>query len=124
MSLLTTTFESYLPLFFFLLLTTLLVAALIAVSRLIGNRTHSKVKDMPYECGNVPSGSSRQRFSVKFYLVAVLFILFDVEAVFLYPWALTLRSLGFYGLIAMLVFLGVLGLGLAYVWRKGALDWT
>lgn len=122
--LLATTFESYLPLFFFLVLTILLVAGLIALSRLIGNRTHGKVKDLPYECGNVPSGSARQRFSVKFYLVAVLFILFDVEAVFLYPWALTLRSLGFYGLISMLVFLGVLGLGLCYVWRKGALDWT
>ena len=122
--LLTSSYTGYLSLLFFLFLAVAVPAVLVVLSRLIGNRTHGAVKDMPYECGNLPSGSSRQRFSVKFYLVAVLFILFDVEAVFLYPWAVTLRALGLYGLCAMLVFIGVLALGLAYVWRKGALDWN
>ena len=122
--LLTSDFTGYLSLLFFIALAVAVAGGLITISRLIGNRTHGVIKDMPYECGNLPTGSPRQRFSVKFYLVAVLFILFDVEAVFLYPWAITLRSLSFFGLCAMLVFLGVLGLGLAYVWRKGALDWN
>ncbi|MFO0985311.1 MAG: NADH-quinone oxidoreductase subunit A [Planctomycetota bacterium] len=124
MVLLSTVFASYLPLFLFLALAALLVAGLILISRLIGQRTHNPTKDSPYECGNIPTGSSRQRFTVKFYLVAVLFILFDVESVFLYPWAINLRPLGWFGLSAMAVFLLVLGLGLAYVWRKGALDWN
>lgn len=77
----------------------------------------------PFECGN-PSTPFRQRFTVKFYAVALLFVLFDVEAVFLYPWAVIFRELGWFGFVEMSMFLGILALGLVWVWRKGALTWT
>lgn len=83
----------------------------------------SAVKAEPFECGNPSSGPARGRFSVKFYLTAILFIVFDVEVVFLYPWALVFRPLGVFGLVEMTVFVGVLALGFVYVWRKGALEW-
>ena len=81
------------------------------------------VKEEPFECGNPASGSAWGRFSVKFYLTAILFIVFDIEVVFLYPWALLFRRLGVFGLVEMMIFIGVLTLGLVYVWRKGALEW-
>jgi NADH-quinone oxidoreductase subunit A len=77
----------------------------------------------PYECGVDPVGSARDRFSIKFYLVAVLFILFDIEAVFLYPWAVAFRQLGLYGLVEMVLFIVVLLVGYLYVLKKRALDW-
>ena len=77
----------------------------------------------PYECGMTPVGDARGRFSVKFYLVAMLFILFDIEAVFLYPWAVILRDLKMFGFWEMLVYLGIMLVGFFYVWKKGALDW-
>jgi len=117
-------FARYLPLLIHFLLAGALATGIVLLSWLIGQRKPTRAKLSPYECGMTPIGNARERFSVKFYLVAVLFILFDVEAVFLYPWAVTIRSLGFFGLCSMLIFLGVLGLGLAYVWRKGALDWN
>ena len=80
-------------------------------------------KDSAYECGMIPQGEAQPRFSVKFYLVAMLFILFDIEVVFLYPWAVVYRSMGPSGLIEMLVFLGVLMVGFIYVWDNGALEW-
>ena len=83
----------------------------------------SSVKDEPFECGNPASGSAWGRFSVKFYLTAILFIVFDIEVVFMYPWAVAYRSLGWFGLAEMAVFVGILAVGLAYVWRVGALDW-
>jgi NADH-quinone oxidoreductase subunit A len=78
---------------------------------------------MPYESGLVPVGDARQRFSVKFYLVAMLFILFDVEAVFIYPWAIILRDLKRFGLWEMLVYIGIFLAGFFYIWKKGVLDW-
>ena len=83
----------------------------------------SSTKVEAFECGNPASGSAWGRFSVKFYLTAILFIVFDVEVVFLYPWAIEFRSLGMFGFVEMLVFVAILSLGLAYVWRKGALEW-
>jgi NADH-quinone oxidoreductase subunit A len=77
----------------------------------------------PYECGMTPVGDARERFSVKFYLVGMLFILFDIEAIFLYPWAVILRDLKMFGFWEMLVYIGIVLVGFFYVWKKGALDW-
>ena len=97
----------------------------LAVSWLLGKRAGTNPdKDSPFECGMKPFSSGRRRFSVKFYVVAMLFILFDIEVVFLYPWAIKYRSLGMFAFVEMLVFLGVLFLGWLYIVRKGALDWT
>ena len=78
---------------------------------------------MPYECGKDPVGTARQRFSVKFYLIAMLFILFDIEVVFLYPWALQYKKLGLFGFYEILVFTAILLVGYAYIWKRGALEW-
>ncbi len=100
-----------------------MVAAMVTLSTLLGPKRHRAAKQDIFECGSRPVGSSRQRFSVKFYLVALLFLLFDIEAVFLFPWAVLYRELGLFGLIEMAVFLAMLGAGLVYVYRRGALDW-
>ena len=101
-----------------------LAAGLLTVSYLLGKRVKNKVKDMPYESGIVPTGDARQRFSVKFYLVAMLFILFDIEAIFLYPWAVVYRELLMPGFIEMLIFVILILSGFFYIWKKGALDWS
>jgi NADH-quinone oxidoreductase subunit A len=100
-----------------------LARVMVLLSRFIGPRKPTRAKLSPYECGMVPVGDSRQRFSVKFYLVAMLFILFDVEAVFIYPWAIILRDLKRFGLWEMLVYIGIFLVGFFYIWKKGALDW-
>jgi NADH-quinone oxidoreductase subunit A len=101
-----------------------LAAGLLTASRLLGKRVRNKVKDMPYESGIVPTGDARQRFSVKFYLVAMLFILFDIEAIFLYPWAVVFRDLRMAGFVEMLIFVVLILAGFFYIWKKGALDWS
>jgi NADH-quinone oxidoreductase subunit A len=105
------------------LLCAVIVGVMCAGSMLLGPRKWGKVKEQVFECGNPPTGPARYRFSVRFYLVAILFIVFDVEVVFMYPWAIVFRDLGVAGLIEMAVFIGVLGAGLAYVWKRGALVW-
>jgi NADH-quinone oxidoreductase subunit A len=114
----------YLPLALYFVVAVFLGALILGLSRVVGRGTASAVKLMPYECGMDPTGDARVRYSVHFYLVAVLFIVFDIEAVFLYPWAVVLRWLGPFGFIEMAVFIGVLLLGLLYAWRKGALEWA
>jgi NADH-quinone oxidoreductase subunit A len=99
-------------------------AALVALSYLIGKRVKDRVKDSPYECGIAPTGSARERFSVKFYLVGIVFILFDIEAVFLYPWAVVYRELKMFAFVEMLLFIVLILVGFFYVWKKGALDWS
>ncbi|MBI4208601.1 MAG: NADH-quinone oxidoreductase subunit A [Deltaproteobacteria bacterium] len=99
------------------------VSAMIALAAFLGPKKITPVKLDPFECGMPPSGLSREPFSVKFYIVGLLFILFDIELVFLFPWAVLFKSLGWYGFAEMAVFLGVLVLGLIYVWKKGALEW-
>lgn len=101
----------------------LVVGVFLGAGALIRPRRPSRVKEEAFECGNPSSGPARGRFSVKFYLTAILFIVFDVEVVFLYPWAVMFRSLGLFGFIEMVVFVLVLTLGFVYVWRKGALEW-
>jgi len=97
----------------------------LGVSWLLGKRGRpNAMKDSAFECGMIPLASARQRFSVRFYQVAMLFILFDIEVVFLYPWAVKYKALGLFGFVEMMVFLAVLTIGWWYVLRKGALDWS
>lgn len=121
-------FARYLPFLIHILMAGGIALAIILLSWLIGQRKPTRAKLSPYECGMTPVGDSRERFSVKFYLVAMLFILFDVEAVFIYPWAVILRELkalgqGLFGLMEMLVYIGIFLVGFFYVWKKGVLDW-
>src|SRR5437660_2529523 len=101
----------------------IVVAVLLGAGAFLRPHHPSAVKSEPFECGNPPSGPAWGRFSVKFYLTAILFIVFDVEVVFMYPWAVLFRPLGVFGFVEMSVFILVLALGLVYVWRKGALEW-
>ena|SRR5581483_3599013 len=117
-------FARYLPLLIHFLLALGLASAIVALSWIFGPHRPNRAKLQPYECGIVPTGDARQRFSVKFYLVAMLFILFDVEAVFLYPWAILLRELKMFGFWEMLVYIGIVLVGFFYIWKKGALDWA
>jgi NADH-quinone oxidoreductase subunit A len=101
----------------------LLATGIVVLSRILGHRKPTRAKLSPYECGMVPVGNARERFSVKFYLVAMLFIIFDVEAVFLYPWAVILKDLKMFGFWEMLVYIGVVLVGFFYIWKKGVLNW-
>ncbi len=115
---------SYLPIIVLVVLVTGFALAILFLSSVLGPRRPSREKLSPYECGVDPIGSARERFSVKFYLVAMLFIIFDIEIVFLYPWAVVLDKLKLFGLVEMIFFLGILLIGLLYVWKKGGLEWT
>ncbi len=95
----------------------------LVMSSLIGPKKPSAVKLQPYESGCDPVGTARERYSIKFYLIAMMFILFDIEAVFLYPWAILYKKLGVFGLVEMGVFIVILFVGYIYVWKKGALEW-
>ncbi len=99
-------------------------AALILISFLLGKKVKNRVKDLPYECGITPTGSARERFSVRFYLVGMLFIVFDIEAVFLYPWVVVYRDFKMLAFVEMLIFIALVFVGFLYVWKKGALDWS
>jgi NADH-quinone oxidoreductase subunit A len=101
----------------------IVVLALLLVAQNVGPKSINPAKAEPFESGNPPRGDARVRFSVRFYLVAMLFLIFDLEVVFLYPWAIVFRQLGVFGLIEMGIFLGILLIGFIYVWRKGALEW-
>ena len=116
--------EVYFPVLVQGIIAVVLAAALIVLSNALGKRVRNKVKDTPYESGITPTGDARARFSVKFYLVAMLFILFDIEAIFLYPWAVVYRDLKMFGFLEMLVFVVLILSGFFYIWRKGALDWS
>jgi NADH-quinone oxidoreductase subunit A len=120
----TTIHETYFPVLVQVHLAVLVAAALVALGVLLGKRLKNKVKDTPYECGVTPQGTARERFSVKFYLVAMLFILFDIEVIFLYPWAVTYRELGMYGFVVMFLFIDVVLGGFFYILRKGVLNWA
>ena len=121
---------NYLPLALQILAAVGLAAGMVAVSSLIGRRRRSRIKSGAYECGMNPVGDARGRFTVRFYMVAMLFILFDVEAVFMLPWAVVFRRLPqitgsrMFGFYEMLVYLGFVAVGLFYVWKKGILDWS
>jgi NADH-quinone oxidoreductase subunit A len=120
----TTYAESYFPVLVQIVIAVAVAAGLVATSFLLGKKVRDKVKDSPYECGIVPTGSARERFSVKFYLVAIVFILFDIEAVFLYPWVVVYRELKMFAFVEMLLFIALVLAGFFYIWKKGALDWS
>lgn len=98
---------------------------MVLLASILGPKKVTKTKQMPWECGAIPVGSVReQRFNIRFYLVAMLFILFDIEVIFMYPWAVVLEQMGMFALLQMLSFMAVLFVGLIYVWRKGVLNWN
>ena len=113
----------YLPILVFLGVAIVLAIAMILGSFMVARQAPDPEKLSSYECGFEPFGDSRKQFDVRFYLVAILFILFDVELVFLYPWAVIYRDLGMLGLVEMGVFLGILVVGFVYAWDNGALEW-
>ncbi len=121
---------SYLPIGVVLLVALLLAVVMVTLAGLLGPRRPSAIKGAPFECGSDPVGSARERFGVKFYVVAILFVVFDIEAIFLYPWAVLLlpsegyAGLGWAGFATMGIFVATLLAGLVYVWKKGALDWS
>jgi NADH-quinone oxidoreductase subunit A len=116
--------EIYWPVLLQALIAMAVAAGMIGISYILGKKVRNRVKDMPYECGIEPTGSARQRFSVKFYLVGMLFILFDIEAIFLYPWAVVFRELKMFAFFEMLLFIALVLAGFFYIWKKGALDWS
>jgi len=116
--------EFYFPVLLQGLLAMAVAAGLLTVSFLLGKRVRNRAKDMPYESGMVPTGDARQRFSVKFYLVGMLFILFDIEAIFLYPWVVVFREFKMAAFVEMLIFVVLILSGFFYIWKKGALDWS
>ena len=116
--------EVYFPVLLQVLIAMAVAAGMIGASYVLGHKVRNRVKDLPYECGITPVGNARERFSVSFYLVGMLFILFDVEAVFLYPWAVVYKSLKWFGFVEMLLFIAILLAGYLYLWKKGALDWS
>lgn len=115
--------DPYLGILFLGVVGILNAVLLLGLSHLVGSRRPTVAKASPYESGMVPLGTTRERFSVNFYIVAMLFIVLDVETLFLIPWAVVFRELGLFGFLEMLVFIAVLLVGLVYAWKKGALEW-
>ncbi len=116
--------QSYAPLLIHLLVAMGIAGAILLLSKFVGQHRPTRAKLQPYECGIRPTGNAREPFSVKFYLVAMVFILFDVEAIFLFPWAYVYRELRWFGFVEMLLYILVLLAGYIYLWKKGALDWN
>jgi NADH-quinone oxidoreductase subunit A len=121
-------YELYFPILCQVILAAAVAVGLVGGGLLLGKRVRNAAKDTPYESGMQPVGSARERFSVKFFLVAMVFILFDIEAIFLYPWAVVYRELAhqsrFFPFIEMLLFIGLVLCGFFYIWKKGVLDWS
>ena len=116
-------FWEYLPVFVMLLVTVLVAVGLFVLTSSVGPKKMTPEKAIPYEGGSETTGAKGLRLSVKFFLTAILFVVFDIEAVFLYPWSGLFVRLGWFGLVEMLIFLTVLAVTLAYAWKKGALEW-
>ncbi|MDQ1238829.1 MAG: NADH-quinone oxidoreductase subunit [Thermodesulfobacteriota bacterium] len=115
--------NAYLPLLVILLMSVFIGLTIIVLSDLLSRKNATPTKLMPYECGMDPIGGARSRFSVRFFIVGMLFIIFDIELIFLFPWANIFDKLRIFGFIEMLIFVLVLLVGLVYVWKKGALEW-
>jgi len=116
-------FEDYLHILIFIVVALLVGFVPRVLGALLGPRRPDQEKDSPYECGFAAFENARMKFDVRYYLVAILFIIFDLEIAFLFPWAVVLDQLGMAGFVAMLVFLGILVVGFVYEWKKGALEW-
>ena len=115
--------STYAPMFLAIAVAGLLASLFFLGASTLGKKNPTKEKMLPFECGSESSGGRHIKLSVKFYLTAILFVVFDIEAVFIYPWAIHFRSLGWLGLFEMFGFLAVVVVALVYVWRKGALEW-
>lgn len=115
---------AYLPILIQMVLGIGLACIIVTLSYLIGKHRRSAVKGRPYECGITPVGDADHRFSVKFYMVAIVFILFDIEAIFLIPWAVEMRQLKMFGFVEMLVYMVIVLAGFYYIWTKGVIDWN
>ncbi len=116
--------DAYIPVMLFVVVAIGFAVFNLLLARLVNSSRYNKVKLEPYECGIEPTTDARGRYSVRYYLVAMLFVIFDVETVFMFPWAVIMDELALFGLIEMLVFLFILVLGYVYAWRKGALEWV
>ncbi len=115
--------EEYIGVSLMLFFAIVIAVGMVVMTSILGPKRHFPDKMEPFECGESQLVSPRQRFSVKFYLVAVLFVLFDIEAVFFFPWAILYKRLGLFGFVEMSLFILILGVGLMYVWIRGGLDW-
>ena len=115
--------NEYLPILILIILASILAGMVVAIGHLFGPRRPSQRKLQPYESGMIPIGPGTRRIPVRFYLIAVLFILFDIEVIFFFPWAVVFRRLGLFGLVEMLIFILILTVGYFYAWKKGALEW-
>lgn len=113
----------YLPIIIFLGIATVIAGLMLAMSLLVAKQNPDSEKLSAYECGFEPFADARSKFDVRFYLVAILFIIFDLEVAFLFPWAISLGAIGMFGFWSMMVFLGILTVGFIYEWKKGALEW-
>ncbi len=111
------------PLIVYLAAVIAIIVMMLAVSFFLGQKHRERMTGQPYESGIMPTGSARIRFDIKFYLIAMFFVIFDLEAVFIYAWAVSIRETGWPGYLEVLIFIGVLMAGLVYLWRMGALDW-
>lgn len=116
--------EAYVPIALFIVIAIGFAIVTLLMSRLVHAEKYNKVKLEPYECGIEPRTDARDRYSIRYYLVAMLFVIFDVETVFMFPWAVIVDKLGLFGLIEMIVFLFILVVGYFYAWREGALEWV
>jgi len=116
-------FELYLPMFVMFLVVGIITAAMFTLGHVIGPKNPTPEKMMPFECGNDTEGAKNTKMNVKFYLTAILFVVFDIEVVFMYPWAALFKDLGWLGFFSMFGFIAALLVALAYCWKKGALEW-
>ena len=114
----------YIPIFIFILITFSFPIITLLIAKLVRPNTGGEGKLAPYECGVDPESDARQRYAIRYYVVAILFVIFDVETVFLFPWAVIYKQLALFGLIEMMVFLGILIIGYIWIIKKGALDWA
>jgi NADH-quinone oxidoreductase subunit A len=113
----------FLPLLIIFILAAVLAFLVVILGAIFGPKRPTKRKSAPYESGMTPYGPGQQRISVRYYLIAVLFILFDIETIFFLPWAVVFKKLGMFGLVEMFIFIGILVVGYIYAWKKGALEW-
>src|SRR5438132_8996702 len=115
--------QNYVPIFIFMAVIGILLPVTLLAVKLVRTENPHKTKLMPYECGIDPVDNARGRYTVRFYIVAILFVVFDVETIFLFPWAVQFKALGLFGLLEMFIFLGILVIGYLWIWKKGALEW-
>src|SRR5207302_2434810 len=116
--------QNYVPAFLFIAVIGVLIPLTLVLARIVRTQNPHRTKLMPYECGIDPVDSARGRYTVRYYIIAILFVVFDVETIFLFPWAVKFKAFGLFGLLEMLVFLAILIVGYIWVWGKGALEWV